>query len=236
MKKIIIILLLFLIFDCGLIFAEGDSNTYDKMYDDFISFSEQYDTSDINDNAASSDSYTNTQKIFKKIYELFFAEIKSSLTMFFCISFVCVLASLIKIFVEKTSLADIGCYGCYCVCASAILLNFSKINNVCQASIADLSDFMDLAVPTYSAMLTGCGYGATAASLQGVFVIISIVITHLIEKLICPLLFCCGLLAVVSGISTTIELTRFIKLKILLNHFSTQIKNCHNITNGTIYK
>ena len=212
MKKIIIILLLFLIFDCGLIFAEGDSNTYDKMYDDFISFSEQYDTSDINDNAASSDSYTNTQKIFKKIYELFFAEIKSSLTMFFCISFVCVLASLIKIFVEKTSLADIGCYGCYCVCAGAIILNFSKINNVCQASITDLSDFMDLAVPTYSAMLTGCGYGATAASLQGVFVIISIVITHLIENLICPLLFCCGLLAIVSGISTTIELTRFIKL------------------------
>ncbi len=212
MKKIVVLLLLFLIADCNLILAKGEASSYDKMYDDFITFSEQYDTSDINDNAASSDSYTNTQKIFKKIYELFFAEIKSSFAMFFCVSFVCVLASLLKIFVEKTSLADIGCYGCYCVCACAIILNFNAINDVCKTSIKDLSDFMDLAVPAYSAMLTGSGYGGTAASLQGIFVIISIVITHLIEKLICPLLFCCGLLSVISGVSTTIELTRFIKL------------------------
>ena len=212
MKKFLLVLMMLVVLDRTLVFAQSDLQSYESMYDDFMSYSEQYDASDINDSASSSDSHTNIQKIFKKIYDLFFSELKSSMTMFFSIFFVCVLSSVLKSFGGKTSLADIGCYGCYCVCSSAIITNFSTINNVCVSSIADLSDFMDLAVPTYAALLTGCGYGASAASLQGVFVIISIVITHLIKNLICPLLFCCALLAVISGISTTIELSRFIKL------------------------
>lgn len=213
-KTVISFILIFIILgsQSSVLANQSHISTYDETYQNFARSAREYDVSGVGVREYSNEGENNSQKLFKKIYDVFIKEIRESWQMFFYVMFVCILSSLLKSFVCKTNLAEVGGYGCYCVCASLIVYNFKASGEVCSEAIYNLSDFMDLTIPTFASVLAGCGYGSTAVSMQGIFVVISVFITHIIEKIIFPLLFCCGLLSVVSGISTTIELTRFIKL------------------------
>lgn len=212
MKKTILFLIAIFIINYSSVFAQEIRYSDDALYNSFIESAKKYDASGIQVYDSPRTISKNTEKLLSKICDSLISEIKESWIMLFGLIFICVLSSLLKVFVAKTTLTDVGSYACYCVCASLVILNFKNASTICSEAIVDLSDFMDLAVPTYASVLTGCGYVGTAVSMQSMFMVISVIITHLIEKVVYPLLFCCGLLSVISGVSTTIELRRFIKL------------------------
>ncbi len=212
MKKFPLILITFLLLfnvNCVSVLAEK-SEDINELQEDFIINTQNYDELEL---TQESENEMNTaQKIFLKIYDYLFSVIKDSWLMFFSVILISIITSLAGIYVKKENIYTVIQFSCICMCGSVIVYNFREITDICFSSIRDLSDFMDIAIPTYASVLVGSGYGATAVSVQGIFMVISVFITHFIEKIICPLLFICGILSIVSGLSSSVDLSRFIKL------------------------
>ncbi len=215
MKKIFVSLfLVFIIFT----FSENalaENNYFEnskETYDEFLNAASEYDNLNITQTGETQKDKSRADRIFEKIYEFLFSEIKASVKILFSVVFICMLGSLIKVFVTKQSLAEAGEFGIYCMCGGIVISGFKTITDICNVTIKNLSDFMDIAVPTYASLLVGSGFGSLAVSMQSLFMVISVFITHIIKNLICPLLFCCGLVSVAGGISSAIDISKFIKL------------------------
>ncbi len=213
MKKISFVLILFILLFCKNGFAQVDYDESQKeTYEEFLSAAEEYDELKLTQSAENGGEKTRTDRIFNKIYEFLFSEIKTSARLIFSVVFICIIASLTKSFSTRQTLSEASEFGIYCVCGIVVVSAFKTISSICTVTIENLSDFMDIAVPTYASVLFGCGYAKAAMSMQSLFMIISVFITHIIKNLICPLLFCLGLITIASGVSSTINISNFIKL------------------------
>ena len=189
-----------------------DSSFDEAQLKDYINEAQKYDLSGMNFEIENNVNDNNAEKIFKKVYNMLFKELRQSFHIMLYLIIICILSSLIKVYVSGIGLAEVGNYACYCACASLVLVWFSDAVKLCMESINNLCDFMKLTFPVMASVITTAGYAGTAATSQGVFVVVSTIIAVVVQKIIFPLLFCCGLLSVVSGVSTTLNLSGLIKL------------------------
>ncbi len=211
MRKIFISILIILIFFCYE--SCWASDTYlnaESFYDEV----KKYDESDIIKviNSNDSDYMSDSEYITKKIFKLFFEEISTSWKYIAEIIFVCVISSLLKSFVSKKEICDVGGFSCFCVCVMFILSGFKLVSDICLHAIENINEFMSFSLPVYASVVAEGGFTVTATTMQSIFMFISVIISNFIVKFIYPLLYLCGLLASVNGISSNINLTRFVKL------------------------
>ncbi len=216
MKKIVVVIgviVIILILVQPFVFAKDTDGAKDSQaYKEISDVINKYDTMNFMGDISKNNHHNIPGKIFEKISDALFSELKKSLKTLVSVVLICTLLSVLKAFISKSALAEVSEYGVYCICGVAVLLIFKTINDACINTIDNLSDFMDIAVPTYVIMLTGCGYATMAISVQSLFMSISLLITHVIKDVVCPVLFCSGLLSVVSGVSDVINLSGFIAL------------------------
>ena len=215
MKKIFLVIILIvvvLIFPKDAFAIDNYFEETKQEYDEFLNAANEYDKLNLIETSKAAKNKTRADRIFEKIYEFLFGEIKELGKIIFSVIFVCVLGSLVKVFVTKQTLAEASEFGIYCVCGGIVISGFKMITELCSVTIENLSDFMDIAVPTFAGVLATSGYASLAVSTQSLFMVISVFITHIIKNIICPLLFCCGLISVANGVSSTIDLSKFIRL------------------------
>ena len=93
-----------------------------------------------------------------------------------------------------------------------VLSEFRIISDLCLNTITNTNDFMSFSIPVYASVVSGCGYGATATTMQSAFIFISVLISNFIVKIIYPLLYFCGIMTAVNGVSSYVNLSRFVKL------------------------
>ena len=213
MKKYFLLILIIIIGVLCIPHAGICKNDDEKLYYDFTNDMEKFDHAELN--AKETDIHKSDdliKDIINKGKTYLFNEIKNSWIMFLKIIIICFLSSLIKIYVSDHSFGDIAFYGCYCLAAYVMIDNFKIISELCSKNINELSDFMKVAVPTYASALAMSGYASSAGAVQGIFMGVAVFITQTISKFFIPLLYCCGLVAVVSSISTVVNLSKFVTL------------------------
>lgn len=150
--------------------------------------------------------------IVRKLMQALFIQIKSTWRFFAEIVIVCIISSLLTSLITNKDLSQISGYACYCICAYLMISSFKLLSNTCIEAIRNVTDYMKILIPTYASAVAGCGYVSTASGMQSIFMIISLFISDIISKFIFPLLYYCGLLTSVNGISSSINFSRMINL------------------------
>lgn len=211
MKKIFLMVLILVVINMNkCCYAYESSPETEQMYE----AAEKYDESGIirEIDVFDDDYITESNYILKKTLSVLLKEIKASWKYLAQIIFVCILSSILKSFASKKEICEIGSFACFCVCAAFVLSGFKLISDTCLNTTRNINDFMSLSLPVYASVVAECGYTVTATTMQGIFMLVSVLISNFIVELIYPLLYFCGLLTSVNGISSHINLSRFIKL------------------------
>lgn len=223
MKKyaFVLFVLFTIIFSCkncyGIEIAADAMSFYDEV--------KEYDKSGILDGSDKQDknSVSDLNYIVSRIINIFSSEVIASLKYLAIIIFLCILSSLLKSFVSKKEICDIGNFSCFCICVISVLSGFELISDICFEATKTIKDFMAFSLPAYASVVAECGFAVTATTMQSIFMFISVIISDLIVNFIYPLLYLCGLITSINGISSHINLSRFIKILSKTIKFSTGV-------------
>lgn len=193
----------------SIVFAKENTVDFNEFKRNLVQYDKSGVVTEYKDNESS-------DKIINKIIEIsknyIFKETEKTWMLLIKVIIICFLSSLIKIYVSDSSLADIAFYACYCLVAYIMINSFKTVSQLCSESISTLTEFIKFSIPTYATTLAMTGYTASATSVQGLFLGIGVTITHIINSFIIPLLYCCGLVAVVGSVSTVIDLSKIISV------------------------
>ena len=187
---------------------------YAVEYEDIYSEIQQYDKTNLlsDYNYESTDYSLNSKHIMNKLLDVLLSEIKSSWKLLAKITFVCILSAVIKSFSFKSEIRELCTFSYSGICIIFILSEFKVISDLCLSAITNTNDYMSFSVPLYASAVSGCGYTATASTMQSIFIFLSVIISNFIVKVVYPLLYFCGIMTAVNGISSYINLSRFIKI------------------------
>ena len=213
--KLILFLCVFLVLCTSINSSASDKeeskHDVKEFYDKSASVVSDVNPNDLQKCVESNNSY-GLNLIIKNIQSSVFEEIKRSRKYSVYIILICILGSLIKVYIKNGNLLEISSYICLTVCSLFIVEIFRDAAEICSNAIDTLSDYMSFAVPVYVTTLISCGYVKTASSIQWIFMIISSVITNVIKNIIHPLLLCCGILSVVECATSDFNMSGFVSL------------------------
>lgn len=213
MKKTIYILLIVI---SSFIYSKPVIADYDALMNEKNTFSnivDKYNDSGLN---LSLDSDTDakgfTYKLKTYLLSALNSEISSSLYILIVVSLICIIVSVSNNFISDNFIQEAASFGCYTVISYLIVVSFKTVFDYCVSAMSDITDFMDITIPTFMTVLASSGYETTAVSIQSVFLIMSSFISHIIKNTIMPVLFVTGVLGVVNGMSYDGKLTKLITL------------------------
>ncbi len=165
-------------------------------------------------NGPSIDEYNYAEKI------VYFAEnakytainqLKDLLSVYGIILLICSISSILSISINSETISELSAFGCYIMCAFIFAYEFRVISKSGIIAINDLCDYMNIAFPGYASLLASSGYGATATTMHMIFASASNVIAYVLNNLIVPVTYSCGLLTFSNGISNIPEIDNIIK-------------------------
>ncbi len=212
MKKIFISFIIIATI-CSCCAFASDISKEDKIVDQFYQKSEETLgewQSELNFLRENQDKHNEILKFLNKISEFAFGEIKHSLIRIIYIVLICILISVMKIYIKDGGLSEISSNVCFVMCSFLLITVFEYSSDTCKKALNDLFDYMSFAVPVYAGTLISGGFARTAASVQGLFMTLSTVIAAIIKNIVFPMLYCCGLLSIIGNISSTFNLSGFV--------------------------
>lgn len=200
------LLLVFIFFFSIVCYAEESP---DDIYDRFMDEIKNYNELSLSLNEEDDDII---RELVNKILLSLTNEIKNNYKYVIILILICILTSLLKIFVSDEKLKEIGSYGCYCGCSVILINSFKTCSDLCERTIDNLVDFMNLSIPTMASLLSFSGFQGTALSMQTMFIVVATIFNRIVVKILFPFYWFCGIFAVINGISKTLNLSRFINL------------------------
>lgn len=212
MKKIIYVIFL----ACLILIISQNSladNEFSKEIKDFETVVDKYNTEDINLSVDDGEDYASvTEKLKSYLIRTLNSEFERSIYILIIITMICITVSVINNFISENPIQEAACFGCYAIAAYLTVINFKNVFDYCADALINVCDFMDITIPTFLTVLASSGYSGTAISIQGVFLIMSSFISHIVKNTVMPIMFVVGILGIVNGMSYGGRLRKLIKL------------------------
>lgn len=146
------------------------------------------------------------------IINAFFEEFKRNIFNLISLIVICISYSVFNVYIKDGSISEIFRCITYVVCSSVIIDIFKNVINVVYSATNTLFDYMNFSIPIYTTALASGGFAETSASVQSIFYVISNFITGVINKIVYPILYCCGLLTIIGNISNTFKISGIISV------------------------
>jgi len=142
----------------------------DGVYDGFMDKIEKYNEMSLSLNEDDNDII---RELINKSLLLLTNEIKNNYKSVILLILICILTSLMKVFISDEKLKEIGSFSCYCACSVVLTDSFKICSELCKNTIENIVDFMNLSIPTMASLLSYSGFQGTAASVQTMFIVIA---------------------------------------------------------------
>jgi len=188
--------------------AEKDEKLND-MYEEYRQKAMNYTDSEITKTDSVTDFIDN---ITQKYGTAFKIDIKSSLFILALLIILSLISSVLISFITNAAIVEIARFSSYCISALFILVFFKSVAEECSSGIKDLTDFMTVSFPVFSGIIASGGYVSTASSMQINFTVVSVFLTQIINNILIPLLYSCGLLSITDAMTSTANINQFISL------------------------
>ncbi len=140
------------------------------------------------------------------------SDYKSCLRIFAVLMAIQLISSVLISISGNGEITKIAEFCCYCASAVFIIVFFRDVSKECCKGVKDLTDFMCVSFPVLCGTLASGGYVSTAATMQINFTTVSVFLSKGINDLIMPLLYSCGILSVIDGLTNAVNISRFIAL------------------------
>ncbi|MBQ9279821.1 MAG: stage III sporulation protein AE [Clostridia bacterium] len=106
------------------------------------------------------------------------------------------------------NVSEIAFYVCYLFIVILIITSYTDIIGICEETIHQLGDFMNILIPLILALLVANGNIATVGMLKPVLLVMISFINVIVSKFILPVLFISAMVELVSNITENIDVSK----------------------------
>lgn len=223
-KKLFFIILI-LYSAASVAYAKTDDKFYKEQADsigitDFIQESKRYTQDNFSDvdlnevlNSAISGKLDN-KKIYKNVFKIFGAEIKSEIAIFSGILAIIIINSILNCItegLENKSVSQIAFYVQYILIVTIILTNFSSVIDSIKSTVENMTSFTNMLVPIMMTLIVSTGNITTASLMQPIIIFMVSLIGNFINYVAIPLVLVSTALGIVSQISEKVQIGKLSK-------------------------
>ncbi|OQB25208.1 MAG: Stage III sporulation protein AE precursor [Firmicutes bacterium ADurb.Bin182] len=174
-----------------------------------------HDISELVENFAYTSDFASPVNIIDVVMNIFTKELASNIWLLAKVLAIALLSGLINALggeSEANGIRDIAGFVCYCLAVGVIVTQYISAVTVGKEAIAGMSDFIGLALPVLTALLSATGSIAASGVFQPAMALLSGSVAAAIESAVLPVILAGGVLAIVNNITERVQLNQLFSL------------------------